>query len=148
AEREFEITRDERGVVQPYRTKVTASERRVFVEAVEKGPLSVTATRAQYEIVGLKGKDADNTYGLSEKITLDKQDYQGIRAAYEFDPVAEKYVPVDPMDKARWYPTLVGLDDGRILAVSGLDDVGMIDPGDNEIYDPKTKKWSPGPKRY
>ena len=24
----------------------------------------------------------------------------------------------------------------------------MIDPGDNEIYDPKTKKWTPGPKRY
>ncbi len=24
----------------------------------------------------------------------------------------------------------------------------MIDPGDNEIYDPKTKKWTPGPKHY
>ncbi|GGS27883.1 kelch motif-containing protein [Streptomyces griseoviridis] len=148
AKREFEITRDERGVVQPYRTKVTASERRVFVEAVEKGPLSVTDTQAQYEIVGLKGKEAADTYGLSEKITLEKQDFQGIRAAYEFDPVAEKYIPVGPMDKARWYPTLVGLDDGRVLAASGLDDVGVIDPGDNEIYDPETKKWSPGPKRY
>ncbi|MEU4658882.1 kelch motif-containing protein [Streptomyces sp. NPDC023723] len=148
AKRAFEITRDERGVVQPYKTKITASERRVFVEAAEKGPLSVTDSQAQYEIVGLKGEAADNTYGLSEKITLEKQDFQGIRAAYEFDPVAEKYVPVDPMDKARWYPTLVGLDDGRILAASGLDDVGVIDPGDNEIYDPDTKKWSPGPKRY
>ncbi|MEU1053645.1 kelch motif-containing protein [Streptomyces sp. NPDC005876] len=148
AKRSFEVTRDARGVVQPWKTKVTASEARVFVEAAEKGPLSVTDTQAQYEIVGLKGEEAANTYGLSEKITLEKQDFQGIRAAYEFDPVAEKYVPVDPMDKARWYPTLVGLDDGRVLAASGLDDVGMIDPGDNEIYDPRTKKWSPGPKRY
>jgi hypothetical protein len=148
AKRTFRVTYDRTGAMQPWKTKVTASERRVWVEAVEKGPLSVTEKQAQYEIVGLKGKQAANVYGLSEKITLEKQDYQGIRAAYEFDPVAEKYVPVEPMDKARWYPTLVGLDDGRVLAVSGLDDVGKIDPGDNEIYDPRTKKWTPGPKRY
>ncbi|WAZ24174.1 kelch motif-containing protein [Streptomyces cinnabarinus] len=148
AKRTQKITYNQAGVMQPWQTKVAASEARVFVEAVEKGPLSVTDKQAQYEIVGLTGKAADNTYGLSEKITLDKQDFQGIRAAYEFDPVAEKYIPVDPMDKARWYPTLVGLDDGRVLAVSGLDDVGVVDPGDNEIYDPRTKKWTPGPKRY
>ncbi|SBT90496.1 protein of unknown function [Streptomyces sp. DI166] len=148
AKRTFKVTYNKAGVMQPWQTKVTASEARVFVEAMEEGPLSVTNKQAQYEIVGLTGEEAKNTYGLSEKITLDKQDFQGIRAAYEFDPVAEKYVPVDPMDKARWYPTLVGLEDGRVLAVSGLDDVGVIDPGDNEIYDPKTKKWSPGPKRY
>ncbi|MFI9174537.1 radical copper oxidase GlxA [Streptomyces lincolnensis] len=148
AKRSFQVTYNKRGVMQPWRTKVTASEARVFVEATEAGPMSVTEKQAQYEIVGLKGRDANNTYGLSERISLDKQDFQGIRAAYEFDPLAERYIPVDPMDKARWYPTLVGLADGRVLAVSGLDDVGAIDPGDNEIYDPKTKKWSPGPKRY
>ncbi|MFJ3225434.1 galactose oxidase-like domain-containing protein [Streptomyces sp. NPDC086783] len=148
AKRTQEITYNRAGVMQPWKTKVTASEARVFVEATEKGPLSVTDKQAQYEIVGLKGKDGANTYGISEKITLDKQDFQGIRAAYEFDPRAEKYIPVDPMAKARWYPTLVGLDDGRVLAVSGLDDVGVIDPGDNEIYDPETKQWTPGPKRY
>ncbi|NEE54549.1 galactose oxidase, partial [Streptomyces sp. SID8455] len=103
---------------------------------------------AQYEIVGLKGKAADNSYGLAEKITMDKQDFQGIRAAYEFDPTAEKYIPVDPMKEARWYPTLVGLEDGKVLAVSGLDDVGAILPGDNEVYDPKTKKWTKGPFHY
>ncbi|WP_019073141.1 kelch motif-containing protein [Streptomyces hokutonensis] len=148
AKREFKVTYNARGVMQPWKTTVTASEVRVFVEATEAGPMSVTENQAQYDIVGLKGIDANNTYGLSEKITLDKQDYQGIRAAYEFDPKAERYIAVDPMDKARWYPTLVGLDDGRVLAVSGLDDVGVIDQGDNEIYDPKTKKWTPGPKRY
>ncbi|MFJ4829946.1 galactose oxidase-like domain-containing protein [Streptomyces sp. NPDC088747] len=148
AKRTQKVTYNKAGVMQPWRTKVTASETRVFVEATEDGPTSATDRSAQYEIVGLKGKDADNTYGLSEKITMDKQDFQGIRAAYEFDPKAERYIPVDPMQKARWYPTLVGLDDGRVLAVSGLDDVGVIDPGDNEIYDPRTRKWTPGPKRY
>ncbi|MBO1336257.1 kelch motif-containing protein [Streptomyces sp. VRA16 Mangrove soil] len=148
AKRTFDVTYNRAGVMQPWRTKVKASEARVFVEAVADGRQYATSKQAQYEIEGLRGEDADNTYGLSEKITMDKQDFQGIRAAYEFDPVAEKYVPVDPMEKARWYPTLVGLEDGKVLAVSGLDDVGVIDPGDNEIYDPKTKKWSMGPKRY
>ncbi|ESQ05711.1 Secreted protein [Streptomyces sp. PVA_94-07] len=132
----------------PEKVTVQASEARVWVEATGKGRDYVSERPAQYEIVGLKGEDADNTYGLAEKITLDKQDYQGIRSAYEFDPVAEKYIPVDPMDKTRWYPTLVTLQDGKVLAVSGLDDVGEIDPGDNEIYDPQTKKWSKGPFRY
>ncbi|MFE0104831.1 galactose oxidase-like domain-containing protein [Streptomyces sp. NPDC059009] len=148
AKRDFEITYSRSGVMQPWKTKVTASEARVFVEALDSGKQAETGKSAQYEIEGLTGEEADNTYGISEKLTMDKQDFQGIKAAYEFDPKAEKYVPVEPMEKARWYPTLVGLEDGKVLAVSGLDDVGMIDPGDNEIYDPKTKKWTDGPKRY
>ncbi|GHA83324.1 hypothetical protein GCM10010392_07230 [Streptomyces clavifer] len=148
AKRTFEVDRFRNGAMKPWRTKVTASEQRVFVEAVEEGPQAVTGRAAQYRIEGLTGRAADNAYGLAERITLDKQDFQGIRAAYEFDPVAEKYVPVAPMKDARWYPTLVGLDDGRVLAVSGLDDVGEILAGGNEIYDPKAKKWSEGPFRY
>ncbi|MFJ8820720.1 galactose oxidase-like domain-containing protein [Streptomyces sp. NPDC102467] len=148
AERAFDVTYNRAGVMQPWRTRTKASEVRVFVEAAADGEEYVTDKQAQYEIEGLRGDDAENAYGLSEKITMDKQDFQGIKAAYEFDPVAEKYLPVDPMAKARWYPTLVGLEDGKVLAVSGLDDVGVIDPGDNEIYDPRTKKWTMGPKRY
>ncbi|MFH8488693.1 radical copper oxidase GlxA [Streptomyces longisporoflavus] len=148
AKRDYEITYTKSGAMKPWKTKVKASEARVFVEGAGDGEEFVTKKSAQYEIEGLTGKAADNAYGIAEKITMDKQDFQGIRAAYEFDPKAEKYVPVEPMEKARWYPTLVGLDDGKVLAVSGLDDVGMIDPGDNEIYDPKTKKWTDGPKRY
>ncbi|MGY0018741.1 radical copper oxidase GlxA [Streptomyces sp. YJ-C3] len=148
AKRSFDITYNRVGVMQPWKTKIKASEARVFVQATQDGKQFETKKQAQYEVEGLRGDEADNVYGLSEKITMDKEDFQGIRAAYEFDPVAEKYVPVDPMEKARWYPTLVGLEDGKVLAVSGLDDVGVIDPGDNEIYDPKTKKWTMGPKRY
>ncbi|WP_405457090.1 DUF1929 domain-containing protein [Streptomyces sp. NBC_00101] len=148
AGRGFDVTYFEDGGMKPWRTKVTAAEQRVFVEAVEPGPDSVTTESAQYEIEGLTGKDADNSYGLAERITMRKQDFQGIRAAYEFDALAEKYIRVDPMRKARWYPTLVGLGDGRVLAVSGLDDVGEILAGDTEIYDQRTGKWSKGPFRY
>ncbi|MFB7055754.1 galactose oxidase-like domain-containing protein [Streptomyces vinaceus] len=148
ATREFEITYGKKGHLKPWRSKVVASEARVFVEAVEAGAEGLTTEAAQYRILGLKGKDADNVYGLAERLSVEKQDFQGIRSAYEFDPGAEKYVPVDPMKDARWYPTLVALQDGRVLAVSGLNDVGNVVPGDNEYYDPKTGKWTRGPFRY
>ncbi|MFD4374658.1 galactose oxidase-like domain-containing protein [Streptomyces sp. NPDC058486] len=148
AKREFEISYFKSGQMKPWKTKVTAAEARVFVEAVEEGPQGLTTEAAQYEVVGLKGKAADDVYGLAQKLTTEKQDFQGIKAAYEFDPKAEKYIPVAPMKDARWYPTLVGLEDGKVLAVSGLNDVGDVVPGDNEIYDPKTKKWTKGPFRY
>ncbi|WP_328344336.1 kelch motif-containing protein [Streptomyces violaceus] len=128
--------------------KVTASEARVFVEAVEEGPLGITNTTEQYVIDGLKGEDADNLYGIANKLGLDKKDFQGIKDAYEFDPVAEKYTKVASMSEARWYPTLTTLSDGRVLAVSGLDDIGQVVPGKNEIYDPRTKTWSKAPTRY
>ncbi|MGP4001448.1 galactose oxidase-like domain-containing protein [Streptomyces sp. 8N706] len=127
---------------------VTAGEVRVFVEAAEKGRGQIRKDPAQYRIEGLAGVDRRNLYGLAQAMTLNKQDYHGINAAYEFDPRSERYVPVDPMAEARWYPTLVTLEDGRVLAVSGLDDVGQIIAGKNEIFDPRTKKWSKGPERY
>ncbi|GAA3930465.1 kelch motif-containing protein [Streptomyces gulbargensis] len=148
AKRDFEISYFESGQMKPWKTKVTAAEARVFVEARKEGPQALTTEAAQYEIVGLKGEDADNVYGIAQKLTTEKQDFQGIKAAYEFDPRAEKYIPVAPMKDARWYPTLVTLQDGKVLAVSGLNDVGDVVPGDNEIYDPVTKKWSKGPFRY
>ncbi|MEV0281555.1 kelch motif-containing protein [Streptomyces sp. NPDC050610] len=127
---------------------VTAGQARVFVEAVRKGEKGIANVAAQYEIVGEKGADARNHYGLATKLGLDKKDFQGLKEAYEFDPIAERYIPVDSMAEARWYPTLVTLKNGKVLAVSGLDDMGEIIPGDNEVYDPKSKKWSAGPHRY
>lgn len=127
---------------------VTASQARVYVEATVRGEQGISNTADQYGVAGLKGKDADNVYGLAAKLGLDKKDFQGLREAYEFDPVAERYITVGAMAEARWYPTLVTLKDGRVLAVSGLDDMGEIIPGKNEIFDPRTRKWSMGPDRY
>ncbi|MDQ0930538.1 kelch motif-containing protein [Streptomyces turgidiscabies] len=115
---------------------------RIYVEAQKKGAKYETGTQDNYRVQGLSGADARNTYGIAEKIALDKKDFQGIRDAYEFDPVAEKYIKVDPMNEARWYPTLTTMSDGKILSLSGLDEIGQLVPGKNELYDPKTKKWT------
>ncbi|MDG4856677.1 kelch motif-containing protein [Streptomyces sp. T-3] len=128
------------------RTTVTASSARVYVEALEKGEEHQTGAQDQYRIAGLKGDEKRNVYGIAQKLSFDKKDFQGIKDAYEFDPVAERYVRVDPMGEARWYPTLTTLEDGKVLSVSGLDEIGQVVPGKNEVYDPKAKKWEYLPK--
>ncbi|MGP4002884.1 galactose oxidase-like domain-containing protein [Streptomyces sp. 8N706] len=126
---------------------VTASEARVYVEARERGRKHSTGDTDNYRIQGLKGAEAKNLYGIANKLSFDKKDFQGIKDAFEFDPVAERYIRVDPMHEARWYPTLTTLKDGKVLSVSGLDEIGQVVPGKNEIYDPKTKKWSYLPRQ-
>ncbi|MFB6706246.1 galactose oxidase-like domain-containing protein [Streptomyces sp. NPDC056333] len=114
---------------------------RIYVESRQAGTEYGTGTQDNYRVSGLSGSDTRNVYGIAQKLALDKKDFQGIREAYEFDPVAEKYITVDPMHEARWYPTLTTLDDGKVLALSGLDEIGQIVPGKDEIYDPRTRKW-------
>ncbi|MFJ6656076.1 galactose oxidase-like domain-containing protein [Streptomyces sp. NPDC091377] len=114
---------------------------RIYVEAQKSGARYETGTQDNYRVQGLGGADTRNTYGIAEKLALDKKDFQGIRDAFEFDPVAEKYIKVDPMNEARWYPTLTTLSDGKVLSVSGLDDIGQLVPGKNEVYDPETQSW-------
>ncbi|WP_327349807.1 MULTISPECIES: galactose oxidase-like domain-containing protein [unclassified Streptomyces] len=114
---------------------------RIYVEAEKSGTRYETGAEDNYRIAGLTGSDSRNVYGIAQKLALDKKDFQGIREAFEFDPVAEKYITVDPMNEARWYPTLTTLADGRVLALSGLDEIGQIVPGKDEVYDPKTRKW-------
>lgn len=120
---------------------VTPSSARVYVEAPQKGRRHQTGAQDQYRIHGLKGEAKENLYGIAQKLSFDKKDFQGIKDAYEFDPVAERYITVDPMGEARWYPTLTTLEDGKVLSVSGLDEIGQVVPGKNEIYDPRTQKW-------
>ncbi|CAM5633701.1 GlxA-like beta barrel domain-containing protein OS=Streptomyces antimycoticus OX=68175 GN=SSPO_062000 PE=4 SV=1 [Streptomyces antimycoticus] len=50
------------------------------------------------------------------------------------------------MNEARWYPTLTGLQDGKVLAVSGLDEIGQVVPGKNEIYEPRPRSGSTCPR--
>jgi hypothetical protein len=127
---------------------VTASETEVWVDAAVEGPDGVTGTPAQYAIAGLTGADAENLYGLATDITLDKQDYQGLADAFEFDPYGEQYVRVDDMEHERWYPSLTPLHDGTVLSVSGLDGAGEILPGQNEVYDPATRTWTERPDLF
>lgn len=127
---------------------VTPSETQVWVESVDLGAQGVSTTPAQYSLRGLEGADANNIYGLAQKMTLDKQDFQGIEQSYEFDPFTEQYVRVGDMNHKRWYPTLTGLPDGSVLTTSGLDGSGQILPGQNEIYNPATKTWTERPDLF
>ncbi|MFC4497598.1 galactose oxidase-like domain-containing protein [Streptomyces ovatisporus] len=127
--------------------EVSPSVARVYVEAARRGKQHQTGTEDNYRIHGLRGTDRKNLYGIAQKLSFDKKDFQGIKDTYEFDPVAERYIKVDPMHEARWYPTLTTLEDGKVLSVSGLDDIGQVVPGKNEIYDPQTKKWEFLPRK-
>jgi Domain of unknown function (DUF1929) len=126
-------------------TTVTASSTEVWVEAIEKGNAGIVEGPTQFTAPTVK-RDKDNFYGFANSLTRDKQEYEGDDKSYLFDPATERYERVDNMELARWYPTLVGLEDGRVLSVSGLDEFGRIIEGDNEIYDPKTKTWKLKPE--
>lgn len=125
--------------------EVHASEAEVFVEAVEEGEGSVVDGFAQYDVQGLDPVLAEDVYGLADGFTLDKQDFQGLDDSFEFNPFTEQYERVDDMVRSRWYPTLVGLADGNVLAVSGLDEFGTILPGDNELYLTRERQWVDAP---
>jgi hypothetical protein len=124
---------------------VKASSIEVWVEADDPGKASVVDQPTQFRIEGVN-RSKDELYGYATSLTREKQDYWGDDKSYLFDPSTEQYERVDNMTLARWYPTLVGLKDGRVLAVSGLDDYGRMIQGDNEIYDPTTKKWEAQPQ--
>ncbi|MFF0309779.1 galactose oxidase-like domain-containing protein [Streptosporangium sp. NPDC004379] len=134
----------------PGRVRVRPSETKVFAEAAVEGApglLDTGGRMVKYEIQGLTRRERRDLYAMGGAMTMDKQDYQGVRDAFEFDPVAERYIRVPDMAEGRWYPTMTALPDGKVMTVSGLDTVGQI-TRDNEIYDPATKTWSPGPKRF
>jgi len=50
--------------------------------------------------------------------------FHGEARATVFDPATEKFVQVQSMAHGRWYATATAMNDGRILAFSGLDESG------------------------
>lgn len=131
----------------PWHTIVVRSQQAVFVQAAQPGGSQVVSTMTQFKIKGLSGNDGRTLYGMADNINMNAQEYQGVKSAYEFNPDAERYEQVAPMQYARWYPTLSPLPDGKVLTVSGLDGTGALGPGKNEYYNPKTKSWSAAPTR-
>jgi hypothetical protein len=123
-----------------------AGEAEVWVDAVAAGDAPVVRSPGQYRIDGLTGADKRNLYGVSDKITREKQEYGGDNTSYEFDPRTERYVRTGDMVKHRWYPTLAELPNGDVLAVSGLDQFGRMLPGDNERYVTTQRRWVDAPK--
>jgi hypothetical protein len=65
----------------------------------------------------------------------------GIRDTLIFDPVNKKWEPVQPMAHGRWYPTLVMLSNGHIMATSGLDEQGKRNKAVELNPDPAHAGW-------
>ena len=68
--------------------------------------------------------------------------FVGRNDATVFNPTSEQWSFVRSMAHGRWYPTLITLGDGRVLAATGLTEA-MDNPHNNtiEIYDPATNTW-------
>ena len=122
-----------------------AGSQDVWIEAEREGADHVVTGGTQFQLEGLDPAQGRDLYGQGDTITLDKQNYRGLDASYEFDVASESYRKTDPLTMSRWYPTLIGLAGGRILAVSGLDQHGKMIDGDNEVYEPSTRSWNDQP---
>ena len=95
-----------------------------------------------------QGSDYENLHAVGRAMSLAKEEFQGTNAAYLFNPYTERYEFVPPMPHKRWYPTVATLANGNLLAVSGLNGVGQVVPGETDLFNVKTLKWSDGPFRY
>ncbi len=60
----------------------------------------------------------------------------GVKDTHIFDPFTETWTRVGDMSHGRFYPSVVAMPDGRMLAFSGLDEFGMLN-SEIAIYDPK-----------
>lgn len=58
-----------------------------------------------------------------------------------FDPVTSQWAKTEHMQRGRWYPQLLILPDGHVLAVSGKNETnGDLNPL-FEVFDPAIEKW-------
>jgi hypothetical protein len=120
----------------------------VWIEADGTGDEYVVQEPRRFGFEDLPSEFHGQVHAQANSVTKEKQNFQGLDASYEFDVATETYRRTGRLDEARWYPTLINLPDGRILAVSGLDEYGRVLPGDNEIYDPRTRTWTDQPELF
>lgn len=67
--------------------------------------------------------------------TLSFNPLLGSKRAYLFDPFVERWIRIEDMRNGRWYPTTVTMPDGRVVVMSGRNDVdGELNP-DIEVWD-------------
>ncbi|NIZ91683.1 DUF1929 domain-containing protein [Kineosporiaceae bacterium B12] len=123
-------------------TMVHASQTEVWAEAVEEGRGSVLPQPTQFTVAG----QPSTVYGVADKMTLEKQEYQGLDASYEFDVQQERYVPTGRLQESRWYPTLISVEGGNVMAVSGLDQHGVVLDGQNEVFEQSARRWFDKPE--
>ena len=96
------------------------------------GSVVVAGGTGEYDVKIVNGQQQPAGHG-----------FDGIADALIFDPVAGQWRAVQPMTRARWYPTLIELDDGSILATAGLDEQSAGAPNTIETNaDPEHAAWA------
>lgn len=125
---------------------VTPSSVETWIHAIKEGKQSVVTKATQFAVLRSVPVASRNLYGVTNAVNLKQQDFWGNDKSYIFDPATETYQRVGNLNLARWYPSLVGLSNGDVLAVSGLDQFGQMINGQTEIFSPATKKWTLTPK--
>jgi hypothetical protein len=63
-----------------------------------------------------------------------------------FNPVTERWSKADSMTHGRYYPGMIELSDGSVLAVSGTPRDGSGTVKQLERYDPRARSWSRLPR--
>lgn len=119
-----------------------AGQANVWVESDRKGARYAMGAKAErFDLTRLAGPDRKNLYAWSNQVTMNKQDYRGLKASYVFSVAERRYVKTESLNVARWYPTLISLNGGNVLAVSGLDEHGALGEGHNEVFDLASRTW-------
>jgi hypothetical protein len=79
---------------------------------------------------------------LSAGGTIGYNPFRGRADASVFDPNTENWSFVAGMTHGRWYPSLIGLGDGRVLAATGLTEAPTNPHNETlEIYSAELNKW-------
>ena len=113
-----------------------------WVTAINKGQGPVSNVERQYTVLGVPARVAGELQASAFAINREEQNYWGSRKSYIFNIHTERYQRVSDLNIARWYPTLVGLKDGNVLAVSGLNGFGQVITGQSEQFGLKTHRWT------
>ena len=79
---------------------------------------------------------------LSAGGTLDYDPFKGRKDVAVFDPSSGQWAFAAAMANGRWYPTLIPLGDGRILATTGLTETGDDHNDAVEFFDPTVDAWT------
>jgi hypothetical protein len=97
------------------------------------GRILVAGGSGQYDKVIVNGKAQDAGHGFA-----------GTRDVLIFDPTTMVWTPAQPMAHGRWYPTVVRLSDGTVLAVAGLDEQakGLDNNTIERNTSPATAPWT------
>ena len=119
-----------------------------WVDASRRAQPSVVTTRTRISrSLGVSRVAANNLFGLSNAINARPSRTSGATTSPTSSIPAPKATNASATSTSRagirrWS----ALTNGRVLAVSGLDQFGQIIEGQTEFYDPATRKWTLTPQ--